>query len=320
MGSTATQISLNIALIHNDEKQREMLAKAFTGLGASVKSASTWVNIAQHPLPLGGIWVLFDLGEETLKAIQHLRKKQEQAFWGVLVLGQGEASDQQNLTSAGSDAYLRYPFDFQTLSAQVRAIAASRTPISAYQVLPQQVAGGLDRVWSRFEKLSYYQLLELESFASFDEIKERFHQRSLLLHPDRHRRLKKTHPPVYDRVNAIYKRVLESYQILMDPMKRPIYDTSLSRGNLRWNHKLDSRLKGLLSVSDLEETQSQLINAISLRGSGLLRPAHDLILSAAQREPHNLKLQGILRGYQSLLTLASRDQSIASLLAQQVAP
>lgn len=320
MSSSVTKIALNIALIHHDERQRAMLDKAFCGLGATVTSAARWSELAQHKLRLGGLWVIFDLGEETSHAIEQIRQAQEQAFWGILVLGQGDTADRQRLKNAGCDAYLKYPFDFPTLSAQIKAISEARTPISTYQILPQHVAAGLDRVWARFEQLNYYQLLELESYATSEEIKERFHQRSLLLHPDRHRSLKKSHPPVYDRVNTIYKRVLESYQTLMNPVKRPIYDTSLSRGNHRWNHALDARLKDLLSVSELEETQNKLLSALNLRGNGLLKPAYEQILSAIQREPNNLKLQQILSGYQTLLRIASRDREIASLLEQQVAP
>ena len=318
--SQSAKTALNIALIHHDERQRTMLANALTGLGASVTSATRWSELSQHPLRLGGVWILFDLGNETHTAIQEIRRSQEQAFWGILTLGQGETLDQQRLMSAGCDAYLKYPFDFPTLSAQVTAIVDARTPISTYHVLPSSVAAGLDRVWARFEKLSYYSLLELEGFATPAEIKERFHQRSLVLHPDRHRSLKKTHPPVYDRVNAIYKRVLEAYQTLMNPLKRPIYDTSLSRGNIRWHHKLDEHLRELLSISDDEEVQRQIVTALSLRANGLLKPAYELIFAATQREPNNSKLKIMLNGYHRLLRLAMREPEIASLLQGQVAP
>ena len=170
MSKTLTKPPLHIALIHPDERQRLMLNNALKGIGATITSGESWSSLAQHPLRLGGVWVLFDIGEETFTAVKQLRRARERAFWGVLILGQGEVSAQHQLTALGADAYLKYPFDFNSLSHQILSIAEERQPISNYQILPQQVAAGLDKVWARFDKLSYYQLLELDQAAETTRI------------------------------------------------------------------------------------------------------------------------------------------------------
>ena len=320
MSKTLTKPPLHIALTHPDERQRLMLSNALKGIGATVTSGESWSSLAQHPLRLGGVWVLFDIGEETFTAVKQLRRAQERAFWGILILGQGEVSAQHQLTALGADAYLKYPFDFNSLSDQILSIAEERQPISNYQVLPPQVAAGLDKVWARFDKLSYYQLLELDQAAVPHEVKARFHQRSLMLHPDRHRNIKINHPPVYNRVNAIYKRVLEAYQTLSDPLKRPLYESMLSLGVVEWNRALEEKRKEILQISNDVEIQFALANVLSLRSRGLLKPAYELILKTRQREPNNVSIKQLASGYEVLLELASRDPEVATAIEQQVAP
>jgi hypothetical protein len=320
MPVSPTQTPLHVALLHPDERQRSMLSSALNGVCASFASNAQWIELAKYPLRLGGVWVLFDQGEETLKAVHTIRKSQENSFWGILILGQRNATAQQLLRGAGSDAYLSYPFDFPALIAQLKSIAEKHAPVSIYQVLPPQVASGMDRVWARFDQLNYYDILELDPSANIEEIKARFHQRSLVLHPDRHRSIKTSHSPVYDRVNLIYKRVLESYRILIDPLQRPLYDASLPLGVTRWNYHLEEKRKAILKTSDRPDTHLALARTLSLRSRGLLKPAYDLILSICQQEPMNIELQNTAHGYQKLIELASRERDIAMALEQQVAP
>lgn len=318
--SSPANSTAHIALLHPDERQRTMLSSALSRTCASFTSGAQWSDIAKYPLRLGGIWLIFDEGTATEQAIEQIRKAPEQAFWGILVIGQGNATTQQKLRGLGIDAYLPYPFDFNVLSQQIQSIGDKRAPISNYQVLPPQVAGGLDRVWARFDSLTYYQLLELNIDCSLEDIQSRFHQRSLMLHPDRHRRIKQSHPPVYERVNLIYKRVLEAYRILSDPLQRPLYDSALSLGSTRWDYKLEAQKASILKSSNQQETQLALAQALNWRNRGLLKPAYELMLSICQREPNNPDLKASIHGYQKLLELACREPEIDAVIQQQLAP
>ena len=158
--------AVHAAVLHPSEDQRAMLTTALRGFCAEVTSATSWGEIADHMLGLGGVWVLFDQGEVTQEITRRVRDAKQQAFWGILVIGQAPASAQQPLITAGADAYLTYPFDLPTLRGQVEMISESRAPVGSFDVLPQQLASGLDRVWARFDQLSYYDLLELSPIAS----------------------------------------------------------------------------------------------------------------------------------------------------------
>ena len=256
----------------------------------------------------------------TIEAVKQIRAAKQQAFWGVLILGQAPASDQQPLISHGADTYLPYPFDLPALRGQITQISAHRAPVGSFNVLPLQFASGLDRVWARFDQLSYYELLELSPISTTDEIQARFHQRSLVLHPDRHRGLKRTHPPVYERVNLIYKRILEGYRVLTDDLQRPLYDAALVSGVKRWNYVLAERKKEIMSTTERPEAQVTIARALSMRSRGLLKVAYLLIERICQEEPENLALKKSARGYVKLIELARRDPQIADVLDQQVAP
>ena len=157
---------LHVALLHPNESQRTMLSNAIQGFGAHLKSAIAWSDLVHHQLALGGVWVLFDTGEVTIEAVKQIRAAKQQAFWGVLILGQAPASDQQPLISHGADTYLPYPFDLPALRGQITQISAHRAPVGSFNVLPLQFASGLDRVWARFDQLSYYEFLELSPIST----------------------------------------------------------------------------------------------------------------------------------------------------------
>ena len=153
-----------------------------------------------------------------------------------------------------------------------------------------------------------------------DEIQTRFHQRSLVLHPDRHRGLKRTHPPVYDRVNLIYKRLLEAYRVLTDDLQRPLYDAALVSGLKRWNYILVERKKEIMNTTERPEAQVALARALSMRSRGLLKVSCQLLERLCQQEPDNASLKQLASGYRKLLDLARRDPQIAEVMDQQIAP
>ena len=318
--NTSSSNAVHAAVLHPSEDQRLMLNQALLGFCAEVKSATSWGDLSGHMLGLGGVWVLFDQGESTREITRQLRAAKQQAFWGVLIIGQAPASAQQPLITAGADAYLTYPFDLPTLRGQIESISASRAPVGSFDVLPAQLASGLDRVWARFDQLSYYDLLELSPIASVDDVQTRFHERSLVLHPDRHRGLKRSHPPVYDRINMIYKRLLEGYRVLTDAMQRPLYDAMLVGGVKRWGYQLEQRKKEILKTTERVEAQIALAQALSMRSRGLLNIAAQVIQRLCQAEPENETLSQLLRGYVKLVEIARRDPEIARSLDQQVAP
>lgn len=320
MSTHSASPEMNIALYHPDERQRMMLSSALGGAGFQVHTDPLWDRLCTQELPLGGVWVLFDESGYTQHRVKQVRSSRQQAFWGILILGQAHASDQYPIIHAGADAYLSYPFDLPALNQQITQISSQRATVTSFNILPPQMAAGLDRVWARFDDLSYYELLELNPLSGSEEVQERFHQRSLMLHPDRHRGLKMSHPPVYQRINLIYKRLLEGYRVLTHDLQRPVYDAALIRGEKRWGYRLDEQVKSIQSTTESIDHQIMLARASSMRSRGLLKVAYQFILEICQREPQNQLLARMASGYEKLIELASRDAEIAELLEDQIAP
>jgi curved DNA-binding protein CbpA len=94
-----------------------------------------------------------------------------------------------------------------------------------------QFKARIDQIFADLERYSYYELLNLSSDASPDEIREAFHRMALSVHPDRFH----TCPDVdlRSKVYAIYKRMTEGYRVLMDSPARREYDQGLAAGQLR---------------------------------------------------------------------------------------
>ena len=63
---------------------------------------------------------------------------------------------------------------------------------------------------------NYYQILDLYSAATHDEIKHAFRQHAMALHPDRH--------PNRRDAEELFKIVVEAYETLSDIHKRAVYD------------------------------------------------------------------------------------------------
>jgi curved DNA-binding protein CbpA len=89
----------------------------------------------------------------------------------------------------------------------------------------------MDRVFADLDVLSGYNLLGVAPDASEEEIRQAFHSRALLLHPDRFYSLPDR--GLRDRIGAVYKRVAEAYRVLSQPQARAGYDLLLARGQVR---------------------------------------------------------------------------------------
>jgi DnaJ-class molecular chaperone len=97
----------------------------------------------------------------------------------------------------------------------------------------QDLVGLLDRVHADLDVLSAYNLLGVAPDATEPEIRQAYHQRALLLHPDRFYSLPDRE--LRERIGAVYKRVAEAYRVLSQPESRAGYDLLLSQGRVRYD-------------------------------------------------------------------------------------
>ncbi len=79
----------------------------------------------------------------------------------------------------------------------------------------------LDRVEPALDKLSHFELLDVDADANFAAIQESFHRLAARLHPDRYRtRLSTTD---HERLTTVYARLAAAYQVLRDDKRRSHY-------------------------------------------------------------------------------------------------
>jgi DnaJ-class molecular chaperone len=91
----------------------------------------------------------------------------------------------------------------------------------------RQLLAYLDRVEPAIERLTHFELLDINSTAGDHEIREAFHQMASRLHPDLYRSgiTERDH----ERLNIVYGRIAQAYMILRDPDERKKYVRTLAR-------------------------------------------------------------------------------------------
>ena len=94
-----------------------------------------------------------------------------------------------------------------------------------------QFKARIDQIFADLERYSYYELLNLDSEATFDQIQQSFHRMALAMHPDRH--TTSTDEDLKKKLHVIYKRVAEGYRVLSNTESRREYEMCLERGELR---------------------------------------------------------------------------------------
>ena len=91
----------------------------------------------------------------------------------------------------------------------------------------RQLLAYLDRVEPAVERLTHFELLDIDSDADDNAIREAFHQMASRLHPDLYRKLIDTRD--HERLNIVYGRIAQAYMVLRDPQEREKYARTLAR-------------------------------------------------------------------------------------------
>jgi len=98
----------------------------------------------------------------------------------------------------------------------------------------------------RIDGLDYFQILNLPATASPADVKASYYALSRALHPDKFYQLPDME--LRNAVNKIFRRVTESYSVLKDDRKRPLYVANISGPD---------RIKKLRYDEDTERVQRE---------------------------------------------------------------
>ena len=207
----------------------------------------------------------------------------------------------------GADAFLPLPASASLLAERIELALSMREPIERLGVLPTRVARAIDQRFAEVDRLDYYALLQVDRRATTAEIRTAWHGIAQWLHPDRHARLRKPHPHVYERINALYKRLGEGYAVLVDDDRRRRYNLGLhKRGALRLDEGRPDRESRELGLCATDDARSHVLESLEARSLGDLEWAEEAMARAVEIEPQNRELGLILSSIRKLLDIVRR--------------
>ncbi|MCA9538898.1 MAG: DnaJ domain-containing protein [Myxococcales bacterium] len=216
----------------------------------------------------------------------------------------------QDCSFYGADAFLALPAQTEALIAQVQLAVSRREPVERLGVLPSELARRIDSLFDALETIDYYRLLEVEPQADIDAIKKAYHRLALWLHPDRHARLKASHPHAFEKINAIFKRISEGYNVLVDDNRRRSYNLGLrKRGALRLSgDRQSSREERELALCKTDDARAHVLESLEARSLGDMEMAEEAMARALETEPDNEALALILDSIRKLLDVVNRGR------------
>lgn len=96
---------------------------------------------------------------------------------------------------------------------------------------PQSVEEEVTALHEGLALLTYYDFLGLRPGCDYIAVREAFYRRAQRFHPDRF--VAAANPALVKAAYAVYKRVTEAFNVLLDPHLRIAYDEARLRGDVR---------------------------------------------------------------------------------------
>ena len=96
------------------------------------------------------------------------------------------------------------------------------------------------RLYDGLEELSYYEYLGLRPGCDYVAVRDGFYARAQRFHPDQF--VYRGGESLRQAVYAVFKRMTEAYNVLLDPELRVLYDAALVRGEARLSEVARARL------------------------------------------------------------------------------
>ncbi len=209
----------------------------------------------------------------------------------------------------GADAFLPLPASASLLAERIEWALSMREPIERLDVMPKRIARAIDARFAEVDRQDYYALLQIDRRATTDQIRSAWHAIAQWLHPDRHARLRRPHPHVYERINALYKRLGEAYAVLVDDDRRRRYNLGLhKRGALRLDDDRPDRESRELGLCATDDARSHVLESLEARSLGDLEWAEQAMARAVEIEPQNRELGLILSSIRKLLDIVRRGR------------
>jgi len=99
-------------------------------------------------------------------------------------------------------------------------------PVEEDLEISQEERTKIDRFYSKLDKMNYYEILNVPFDAPLEVIKKQFYLLSREFHPDRY--FKKNIGEYKSRLEEIYRKIREAYEVLSDNVAKEVYRESTS--------------------------------------------------------------------------------------------
>jgi len=193
-------------------------------------------------------------------------------------------------------------------SSEKTASAGGPGALAGTGLLPPVVAEQVDTLYAALDQSGYYALLGVAVTADRRAIQQAYHGLALTLHPDRHARLKRSHPDAYRRINQVFKRLAEGYRVLMDTESRRRYNVALrSRGETRHSPNTSSpREQKELDLCQTDVARQAVLESQEARSFGRWQVAYECVSRAVAAEPDNRPLGLLADAIRKFVTIINR--------------
>jgi hypothetical protein len=183
--------------------------------------------------------------------------------------------------------------DESTWSKDLHQLLLKRLPVQCLGPMSDRGAHLADHIFFAPPSLPLYELLLLNMGSTDTEIRRRFRQWSIHLHPDRFETQKNLRPTLAARMHTVYDRVCEAYRTLGDPYKRAIHNYWLNVGQPHRAAALNESTP-IAEINHLHESpiiRAQLIDALGATEVGHWTTAVDNLRTICAVVPDNRRLK-----------------------------
>ena len=143
------------------------------------------------------------------------------------------------------------------------------------------------------ETMSYYDVLRVPHDAAPAAIQKAFHELSLRCHPDR---FVEEDEEVRRAAAAVFKKLVEAYNVLRRPQLRARYDGELRKGQIKLDeHAVEKKptfeQRTLFMIARNAKAKQHAAKADQFLSMGKLEEARIQLISAHQHDPGNQELK-----------------------------
>lgn len=141
----------------------------------------------------------------------------------------------------------------------------------------------IDKAFSLLKEQNNYEILGVKEIATEAEIKKAYFRLAKEYHPDRHLNLKEESVDIKNKLETLFARLTEAYNILIDEEKKREYDTSLAARFVKHREKEETK------EDNINKAKAQFIIGKKNMDKGNFWGAADALRWAIRLDPNNAR-------------------------------